>query len=201
MNRLTVLMLLLISRALPAAQIIIDEATAVNGEVRLSYHVDRLFDDKSLELLRRGVASMVVHHVQLWRQKSFVDPLIKEHFITFRIFYDSWEKKYRIVGDEENRLTAQLESVRQRCSAVKDLSIVPLSELEPGGVWYISISVRFRPISSESLNTVESLFEEGRRSGRFLSVLVNLLGMGDRTVEVKTANFRIDESGNLWFPR
>lgn len=201
-----ILMILLSTAAVTAAQIRIDALGEDDGALELSYHIDNLLDNNSLDLLQRGIASQVTHHIQLWKQKGFVNPLIKELFLTMRIYYDTWEKKYRIVSEDENRLTTQLETVKERCSALRAVRIVAMKELEPNQDYYLSISVSFQPISAESFTAVSTIFDDGAKKsgsrkgrGGYLSVLVNLLGLGDRKFSLKTPEFRILESGQILF--
>ena len=204
--RLTIFLLLLPMATLHSAQKIrVDSLTQEDGALRLSYHIDNLLDEKSLALLQRGVTSQVVHHIQLWKQKGFVNPLVKEHFYTLRIFYDNWEKKYRIITQDENRLTPQLESVKEKCSALTDFHVISMKDLEINQDYYLSISVSFQPVSAESYNAISEIFEDGgkktapvgKKGGGYLSVLVNLLGLGDKEYSLKTPEFRVLDSGQV----
>jgi len=204
--RLTIFFVLLWIATLHAAQKIrVDALTHEDGALKLSYHIENLLDEKSLGLLQRGVTSQVVHHIQLWKQKGFINPLVKEHFYTLRIFYDNWEKKYRIITQDENRLTPQLESVKEKCSVMTDFHVVDMAGLETNQDYYLSISVSFQPVSAESYNAIsEILKDDGKKSapvakkgGGYLSVLVNLLGLGDKEYSLKTPEFRVLDSGQV----
>ncbi len=187
--------------------VVIDSLFVRDNRLNLSYHINNLLDDKGVQALERGITSEVVHHIQLWRQKSFINPMEKEYIYSVKLFYDSWEKKYRILSDDENRLTSHLETVKEKCSVLESFPIAPLGELERGGKYFISINVTFQPISAESYNAISDIFnnDEKKRETKknkkngFLGVLVNLLGFGDKEFSVKSQDFIITEKGTVRF--
>ncbi len=180
----------------------LDSLVADDGVLSLSYHINELLDGKSIEALERGITSEVVHHIQIWKRQNFINPLIHEEHYPVKIYYDNWEKKYRIVTSEENRLTSNLETVIEKCSVVENIDLVSIDKLETGEKYYLSINITFQPISAESYNAISDIFTDGsekpalqkeKKSG-FMSVLVNLLGFGDKEYSLKTKNFIITKS-------
>ncbi|RPH99239.1 MAG: DUF4390 domain-containing protein [Calditrichaeota bacterium] len=181
-----------------------DSLTVDDGGIYLCYHIPDLLDDQSLEVLRRGVTSQVVHHIQLWQKKTLFSPLIKEYYYSQRIYFDNWEKKYRIITPDENRLTAQLETVREKCSKIENYWIISLSDLLENQDYYLSINVTFQPISAESYNALSDIFQEndhqshdGKKSSNYLNILANLLGLGDKEFSLKTGEFRVLSNGTI----
>ncbi len=188
-----------------ADNIIIDSLVVRDNTLNLSYHINNLLDDKGVQALERGITSEVVHHIQLWRKKSFINPMEKEYVYSVKLFYDSWEKKYRILSNDENRLTFHLETVKEKCSVLENFPVADADDLERGQKYFISIDVIFQPISAESYNAISDIFssdekkQTGNKKNGFFGVLVNLLGFGDKKFSVKSQDFIITETGSVEF--
>jgi len=194
-------------QGLTAKSVIVDSLRAAAGELVLSYHIENILSAKGSQALERGITAEVVHHIQLWQKKGFINPLEKEYIYSVKIFYDSWEKKYRILSEDENRLTSQIETVKEKCSIVKSLPIVMMADLQKNKKYFISISVTFQPISAESYNALSDIFskekkqQEGKKKNKqgYLGVLVNLLGFGDKEFSGKSRDFYITDTGLINF--
>jgi len=194
-------------KSLAGGSVVIDSLRSADGELTLSYHIENILSAKGSQALQRGITSEVVHHIQLWQKKGFINPLEKEYIYSVKIFYDSWEKKYRILSEDENRLTSQIETVKEKCSVVKSLPIVMLADLQQNKKYFISISVTFQPISAESYNALSDIFSKGdkqqggkkKRKPGYLGVLVNLLGFGDKEFSGKSQDFYITDTGLINF--
>jgi hypothetical protein len=204
------LMLCLITTSLGFSadrRIYFDSLTVDDGGISLHYHIPELIDDQSLEVLRRGVTSQIVHHIQLWQKKTLFSPLIKEYYYSQRIYFDNWEKKYRIITPDENRLTTQLETVKEKCSKLENFWIIALNDLIENQDYFLSINVTFQPISAESYNALSDIFQEndrqsqeGKKSSNYLNILANLLGLGDKEFSLKTDEFRVLSNGSIESP-
>lgn len=202
---LYILFLCLVTNVSARQRVTLDSLVVADGELALSYHIDDLLDEKSIEALERGITSEVVHHIQVWKRQRFINPLVYEEHYVVKIYYDTWEKKYRIVTTDENRLTSHLETVMQKCAVVEHLDLVPVNDLERGETYYISIDITFQPISAESYNAISDIFTDDsekpelqhKEKSGFMSVLVNLLGFGDKEYSLKTNNFKITDSGTI----
>lgn len=201
------LIIIFIVKGFAGESVVIDSLRAADGELALSYHIENILSAKSSQALERGITSEVVHHIQLWQKKGFINPLEKEYIYSVKIFYDSWEKKYRILSEDENRLTSKIETVKEKCSVVKSLPIVRLADLQQNKKYFISIGVTFQPISAESYNALSDIFgkEEKQQQGEkknkqgYFGVLVNLLGFGDKEFSGKSQDFRITDTGLIDF--
>jgi hypothetical protein len=83
--------------------------------------------------------------------------------------------------------------------------VISMTDLETNQDYYLSISVSFQPVSAESYNAISEIFEDSgkrtapvrKKSEGYLSVLVNLLGLGDKEYSLKTPEFRILDSGQV----
>jgi hypothetical protein len=199
--------LFLFSLAFPEQHVVVDDLQVIDNVLCLSYHISELLNEKSIEALQRGIKSEVVHTIQLWQQKGFINPLIKQIDYRIKVYWDSWEKKYRLETDEENRLTPHIETVEQKCSFVENFPLAELNELERNKEYHLSLEVTFQLISAESYNAISDIFAGGEKEGEnvqkkkggFVGVFVNLLGFGDKEFSLKTKNFILNDSGQVEF--
>lgn len=193
------------SPAFPAEHIVIDELQIIDNSLCASYHINELLDEKSIDALKRGIKSEVVHNLQLWRRKGLINPVEVEKNHWIKIFWDNWEKKYRLETEDENRLTHSIETVKQKCTFVENYAIANLDDLEKNQKYHLSIDVTFQLISAESYNAISDIFsgdskttkEQEKRKSGFVSVLVNLLGFGDKDFSFKTKDFIINDQNKV----
>ena len=205
----TLCILAFCSIGLAAESVVIDSLLVRDDQIYLSYHISDLLSEKGLQALERGITSEVVHHIQLWRKKGFINPLEKEYIYSIKIVYDSWERKYRIVSEDENRLTSQMQTVKEKCTVITDFPISKVADLEQDQKYFISISVTFQPISAESYTAISDIFtkdekkqkEEQKDKKGYFGVLVNLLGFGDKEFSVKSRDFTINDTRTVKFVR
>lgn len=205
--KIFLVVLFLWSSLFPAQHVDFDDLKIVDDMLCVSYHVVNILDEKSVEALQRGIKSEVVHTIQLWQQKSFINPLEKQVEYRIKVFWDNWEKKYRLETEDENRLTPHIETVKQKCTVIENIPLVKTTDLQRDKKYHISIVVNFQLISAESYNAISDILSgekknrenpKNKKSG-FVSVLVNLLGFGDKEYSYKTKDFTITESGNVEF--
>ncbi|MBN1560599.1 DUF4390 domain-containing protein [candidate division KSB1 bacterium] len=180
----------------------VDDFKIIDSSLCVSYHIDELLNEKSIEALQRGVQSEVVHKIQLWQQKSFINPLEKELDYWIKIVYDNWEKKYRIETRDGYRLTPNIETVKKQCAFVEYFPLADLRELVRNRKYYVSVQVTFQLISAESYSALNDIFTgekknaetQEKKTGGFVSVLVNLLGLGNKEFSLKSRDFIVTES-------
>ena len=201
------LIIVLFSYGYAAESVVIDSLRVHDNLLDLSYHINNLLSEKGTQALERGITAEVVHHIQLWRKKGFINPMEKEYIYSIKIVYDSWERKYRIISEDENRLTSQLETVKQKCTVLTDYPISEIADLEQNEKYFVSISVKFQPISAESYNAISDIFTKDEKKQEvkqkdkkgYFGVLVNLLGFGDKEFSVKSNDFIITDTGAIKF--
>jgi hypothetical protein len=195
--------LFLFATAYSAQHGLIDDFKIIDSSLCVSYHIDELLNEQSIEALQRGVQSEVIHKIQLWQQKSFINPLAKELDYRIKVVYDNWEKKYRLeTRDGGYRLTPNIETVKKQCASVEYFPIADLSEMMRNRKYYVSVQVTFQLISAESYSALSDIFTGEKKStetpekkkGGLVSVLVNLLGLGNKEFSLKSDDFIITES-------
>ena len=198
--------------ALQAAErkIQVDSLKVNSNDLILSYHIDGLLSNNTIQGLERGLTSEVLHHVRLWKRKKLFSAISAEVFISIKLYYDNWEDKFRIITDTENRLTTQVETVREFCSQVKDFPLIDVSDLEIDNKYYISIETIFKPVSAETYQDLSEWLsgssnsnekEKPKKSGenRVFGVLLNAMGFGDKVLTYKSKDFIFLENNVIQF--
>ncbi len=200
-----ILPLLILAVAYGAERKIAIDSLVVSGDqLLLGYHIENLMNEKVIEGLQRGFTSEILHHIQLWRNKRLFSQIVCEKFYSIKVYYDNWEGKFAIASELENRLTANVETLRRICSAIENLSLADTTTIEKNAKYYLTIQTTFQPISNESYqelrNWVSGQSQEEApvrvkpaRRGRVFGVLLDLMGFGDKVVSFKSKNF-------LWRP-
>ncbi len=185
-------------------KVAIDTLYISNGELLVSFHVNNLIDDKMIEGLKRGFTSEIVHKVQLWRRKKLLSQLVTEKYYTIKIYYDNWDEKFAVITESENRLTANIDRVREICSVVREFSVADSTRLDENAKYYLTVETTFQPISAETYQDLRDWVagkthrsgkaaKPKKRRGKLFGVLVDLLGFGDKVFSYKSDSFRIDE--------
>ena len=191
-------------------KILVDSLTVNSNNLLLSYHIDGLLSNNTIQGLERGLTSEVLHHIRLWKSKKLFSAISSEVFISIKLYYDNWEDKFRIITDTENRLTTQVETVREFCSQVRNFPLIDISELEPNNKYYISIETTFKPVSAETYQDLSEWLsgssnseekEKPKKGGqnKIFGVLLNVMGFGDKVLSYKTKDFIISEDKKIQF--
>ncbi len=184
-------------------KIVVDSLVVSNNRLCLSYHIDGLLNNNTIQSLERGLTSEVLHHIRLWKSKKLFSSISAEALISIKILYDNWEDKFRIITDTENRLTTQVETVRQICSEVHSFILADITELEAESKYYISVETIFKPVSAETYDDLNSWLsgksgadskEKPKTGGqnKVFSVLMNVMGFGNKVLSYKSGDFIID---------
>jgi hypothetical protein len=190
-------------------KILLDSLTVKNGQLRLSYHVENLLDNKIQEGLQKGFTSEIIHHICLWKNKKVISSIINEIVYPVKVFYDDWQNKYAITTVRENRLTVHIETVNEMCSGLKDFSLGDTVNIEVGSTYYVTIQVKIQPISNETYQELSDWISgssadnpqrpKKSKPGRFTGMLMDMMGLGDRTLLLKSKDFIIFKKQRIEF--
>ncbi|MBN2356900.1 DUF4390 domain-containing protein [candidate division KSB1 bacterium] len=198
-------MIFVISSGAPAkSDIILDTLMIHDKQLCVSFHIEQLFDEKTAQGLERGFISEIRHTLQLWQVKGLYSTIVREKTVLMRLYYDNWTQKYAVVTEKENRLTNNMETLKNFCSRIHALILTPVSELD--GKYYLTIQSAFLPISDETYGELSNWVsgrkdeaEKPKRRGRFFSFLVDLLGFGNRNIEFKSSDFNVVNHSRIQF--
>ena len=182
-------------------KVVLDSLVLDAGQLRLSYHVEGLLDSKMTEGLQKGFTSEIVHHVCLWKSKKVISSISSEIIYPVKVFYDEWQSKYAVATTTESRLTAHLETVDEMCSGLRHFALCDTSSLDEEAKYYLTIEVKIQPISNESYQELRDWISgstdkqderpQKAKRGRFAGMLMDMMGLGDKTLLHKSKDFVI----------
>ncbi len=189
-------------------QVMIDSLAVHDEQLYISYHVSELIDGKTVTGLEKGFTSMALHRMYVWRRKGLISQQIAETAYPVRLSYDRWQQKYLLESKDETRWTRSVAHVQRFCSQLTDVFVCPTTNLTTDAVYYLSIQVTLQPVSEETYEELrtwlsrshvktDSTRSANRPKGQFFSLLLNLLGFGDRFYTAKSHDFRLRPDGRL----
>lgn len=200
-----------------AGKKLIIDSVKVNSEMLvLNFHVDEIIDEKVAEGLRKGLTSTIEYQIQLWEKKGgVINNLVAQQAIRMKLFFDNWENKYVILSQEERRLTNSLETVKEKCSLIQNVEIIPLSQLKSDNKYFFTVKLALRPLSIENyqeikhwlsgkakdfnLKNIDDTQEQEKKfKGGLLKMFLTLTGFGDRVISGQCNDFKIQQGEIIW---
>jgi hypothetical protein len=185
-------------------QVVIDSVFVEQNDLCITFHVDGLFDPKTIQGLERGFIAEIIYKVQLWQERLIFSNQLQERVASIKVYYDNWEEKFAIVSENQNRLTAHMETVLDLCTVMQALPIIEKNELDFGKSYFLTIKAILQPISDESLKDLQDWLagrpqprqgEREEQSGKdnIFDFVVGLMGFGDRELNLKSDSFFLAE--------
>ncbi len=200
------LILLITTQMTSAAekQVVIDSVFVKQDDLCISFHVDGLFDPKTIQGLERGFIAEIIYKIQLWQERLIFSNQLQEQVASIKVYYDNWEEKFAVVSENQNRLTADMATVLDLCTVMPALPLIEKKELESGKSYFLTIQAILQPISDKSLSDLQDWLagrpqprpgdrQEGSGKDRFLDFVVGLMGFGDRELNLKSEPFFLNE--------
>jgi hypothetical protein len=190
-------------------KILLDSLTVHNGKLHLSYHVENLLDHKIQRGLQKGFTSEIIHHICLWKSKKIISSIVDEFVYPVKVFYDDWQDKFTVTTMVENRITDHFNTVDEMCSSLKNFPMDDTSKVEVGSTYYITIQIKIQPISNETYqelsdwisgsNSENPREHKTSRPGRLTAMLMDMMGLGDKTLSLKSSDFVISNEYKVEF--
>jgi hypothetical protein len=188
------------------ADVHIDSINVHNGELCISHHVVDLLDAKAVVGLQNGFTTLVLHQLFLWKRKGLFSQQVVEKLHPIRLSFDRWEQKFLLEAENETRRTKNVSHLQNGCANLVDFPLCRLDDLSADAEYYVSINVILQPVSAEtyqelrawlsrSRGTADSSLAGEKQRGRFFSLLLNVLGYGDRFYTCKSQYFQVSSRG------
>ena len=184
---------------------VIDSLMVQDEFIHLSYHLEPVLDENTVQSLKRGAITSLTHHVQVWQDRPLVNTVVQEYIYPIQLSYDNWEHKFRIQMPGEERLTSNLKTIQEKCTQMQQIELVSVSDLEPDAEYCITIRVKFTPLSVDTYDAIREVLPESDQSNRKQSrgsiwrTALNLLGLGDKTFSLKTKNFKLTPQNEIQY--
>ena len=215
---LTFFLFLLLFNFLQAAsrRVIVDSVKINSGVLKIDFTVDGIIDQKIADGLRQGLVSTIEFQIQLWEKRSgWINNLVTQEYIRMKVFFDNWENKFVIMSRDEKRLTSSLETVREKCSQISDVEIIPIEKLKSGKKYFFTVKTILRPLSVENYQDIKNWLggkaknldfknlddteqQERKFKGGLLKMFLALTGFGDRVISGESEKFQIAEREIVW---
>ena len=175
--------------------------------LKINFQVFDLFNKEMLQGLQKGMTAAIEYQIQIWRERPrWVDQLIAERIIRRKVNFDQWEKRYVLATSPEEQQFMSEHRIRERCSQLVDIPIVPSSKLTIGDQYIIAMKIVIQPMSVENYQeirrwlagevkeinpkAIRTTKSPGKKAGNWLLGLVlNLTGFGDRIITAKSPSF------------
>lgn len=166
------------------------------------------FPGRVEESLGRGMPATLQFHSELWRKRTaWFDRLEDSFDADLRVRYDVWNREYRI---ERRGLPAEtfhsIEALAAALTRPMAIKVGRLSRLQPGGRYYVVVTVTLRPLDVEDAEEVEGWLsgevETNRRSGfgvitelprSLFDAVRNLAGFGDLRARAFSGEIEVAE--------
>ncbi len=197
-------------------RVLIDSVKINAGVLQINFTVDGIIDDKVAEGLRQGLTSTIEYQIQMWEKRNgWINRLVTQEFVRMKVFFDNWENKFVIMSAEEKRMTSSLETVREKCSQITAIDILPLEKINLKKNYFLTVKTILRPLSVENYQDIKNWLsgraksldlknlddtehQERQFKGGLLKMFLALTGFGDRIISGKSKEFTISDNNLLW---
>lgn len=192
--------------AFQAPEVAVPEIWLQDGELRCSVIVDGVLDEQARETIEQGGTSALDYTVELYRERSgWFDALVTTRALPFRISYDAFERKYRLLSEDIRMKSEQFTDVADQCTRIAELTLGLTEELdlEPEGTYYIVVRGQYQPVATETLEELRTWLggtggeqerqqqrEQGGIGSRLAKTLMNAAGFGEKQLEGESSRFR-----------
>lgn len=151
--------------------------------------------------------------IQLWRKRGFLlNSLVTERDFEIKTAFDPWEQQFLIETWEERRKTKLRDYVRQKWEQHRGLLLADSTRISGKHRYFVVLMLQFEPVSRESLQEIRGwlageMKTVGKRDStqaepqktrglqdRMLGFVVELTGLGEKSLSVKSELFRVVEN-------
>lgn len=213
---LTLCCLMLICLSLFAAdkRLVIDDISVDSTALLVDFHAENLIDDDLRDRLRSGFTTIFEYEIQLWKKRTFVfNQQIGEKIYRIKLSFDNWERRYRIISEDEIRKTASIQKVREMCLEAQKFSVFPLNKIKRNVKYAATVRLVLKPISVANLEEIEKALAGKKRQSeksqdknnnrepvvrnRFLKFLLAFTGFSDKVLNSKDVSFHLDSQNKI----
>lgn len=198
----------------------IDSVRFLNGDFTIDFRVDELFDEAITDGLERGFTVGITYQVELWRvRNNWFDQLLTRHVLQYKTGYNKFDRRYFWVNESaefgpESLVSSSFEKITQKCSVHEGLILAEKEDFDENNQYYVVITGILEPLSVENMDEMRKWLggeatgldlkenPEGspkKLTGRFLTLIKNLTGFGDRHYAGRSGDFSVTEAGLVQF--
>jgi hypothetical protein len=179
------------------------------SDIQVEIVISDSLPQELLSYIDKGVPVSFDYKFELWHENpGWFDQLASENFLSAKVRYDSWEKRYSVVQTSknltvENELTGQREAVELLC----DTGPIALSSKDTSGVFYIYGYLTIKTMSFSNYKEVESWLKGGvsdvktpqlqdapDKVGEFVfNMAMKMSGLKNISREISSGRFRLGD--------
>lgn len=196
-------------------QIVIDSLMIVDSSLVIDFRADGIIDDAMVERLRSGFTSILEFQIEIWKKRPFLfSQFIYQRSFQVKLAYDTWDNRYQIISQDEDRKTTSIQRVREICSNYQKIIVCTREKIRINSTYFAIVRLIIRPMSIENLKEIERALKgtknqnekiekyptpQASPKNRFLKFILAVTGFGDQVLSSRNVEFTIDNKNKiLW---
>ncbi len=144
----------------PAASVVSAEVHVRDDWLHASVQFRNLLDLRTASTIDSGLSGVCAYEISVLGPG---DAALGRRTWTLRLEHDLWEDRYVISGPDGDMDVAGLAAMDSVCSRIDAVRLVPLSRLEPDGVYSLTVVVEVLPLAMEDQDRLSQYIS--RRGG------------------------------------
>lgn len=190
----------------PEPAVVVGDVWLHDGELHISLTSSGILDEEARRTIEQGGTSEIEYTIELFRKRSgWFDASVGDPIsIPFRVSYEPFERKYRMLGLDIGLKTDDFQKVVDQVTRLGDVTLGTLTDLrmDMDATYYVVVTMHYQPITVDTLDELRSWMDTGRpaeegrqRSGkgigsRIAQALMSAAGFGERQLRGESAPFR-----------
>jgi hypothetical protein len=186
----------------------VGEVYRQEGELRFSIETTGLFDAEAQRTIRQGGTAAIDYTVELYRRRAgWFDSHISTLPIPFRVSFDTFDRKYRLLGSDIRLKTESFDEIVTQCTMLEGVLMGSMDELglDMNATYYFVVRVSYQPMSVETIDELRNWMskpgdqaaarEQGGSSStgvgtRIARALMSAAGYGEEELQGESERFR-----------
>jgi hypothetical protein len=194
-------------------QIVIDSLVIADSNLVIDFRAEGIIDEAMIERLRSGFTSTMEFQIEIWKKRPFLfSQFIYQRSFQIKLAYDTWDNRYQIVSQDEDRKTSSIQRVREICSNYQKVIVCANEKIRINSNYFATVRLIIRPMSIENLEEIERALKGNKSQNeqvqkyhtpqaspknRFLKFVLAVTGFGDLVLSSRNVEFSIDNKNKI----
>lgn len=193
----------------PEPVVVIEDVWRHEGELRFSVEATGLFDEEAQRTIRQGGTAALEYTIELYRRRAgWFDTIVNTPLIVpFRVSYDAFERKYRLLGADIRLKTDNFDDIVAQCTKLDSVSMGSIEEMkmDMNATYYLVARVSYQPLTVDTIDELRDWVSkpgsrppdresaESRSSGvgsRLARALMSAAGYGEEELRGESHRFK-----------
>ena len=176
-------------------------------ELRFSIETTGLFDAEAQRIIRQGGTAAINYTVELYRRREgWFDTHVLTLPIPFRVSFDAFDRKYRLLGSDIRLKSESFDEVVTQCTRLEGVLMGSMGELDldMNATYYLVVRVSYQPMTVETIDELRNWIskpgdrtaerEQGGSSStgvgtRIARALMSAAGYGEEELQGESERF------------